>query len=182
MADFALPTLAIAAAVLLVGAGVAHLGRPGDLRAALDAQRLLPPVGRAAVARLLGAGEVAVGLAAGWQLLTGRTGAPGLAGLAVALVGLGFAVLLVVLLRYRPGTPCGCAGGTDPVTVADLGRAVTVLTGGLALTADASGRWLGLDGAERATTLLAGLALALTVDLAARSHRTAIVDLGGVTP
>jgi hypothetical protein len=156
MAAFALPTLAVGAVVLLAAAGVAHTTQPARLRAALDRQALLPRRVRAALARVLGPAE----------LLLAAT-APLGSGPAVALLGAAFLVHLLVLLAARPDAPCGCTGDDAAVTPFDLGRALLVLAGGLALVADPSD----LGAAEQLTVVVAGVALALAVDLVARSQR-----------
>jgi hypothetical protein len=155
MATFLLPTLAVAAVTLLVVAGVGHLRHPAALRSALEAQRL---PARGLVARALGPVELLVALSA---LVTG---------VAVTAIGIGFLVVLLVLLRRETTAPCGCDGGADPVAPVDLGRAALVTAGGVALLAGLPD----LSGPEWATVLLAGVGLALAVDLAARSQAPAV--------
>lgn len=156
MADFLLPTLAVAAVALLLAAGVGHVRHPAALRRALDEQGLVPF--RGLVARGLGLVELAVAASA---LVTG---------VAVTLLGAGFVTLLLALLRRGDGAPCGCDGSAEPVAPVDLGRAAVVLGGGIALLLGLPA----LDAAEQATVLLAGVGLALAVDLAARSQAPAV--------
>ena len=162
MADFLLPTLAVGALALLAVAGVGHTRRSGELRDALDRQGLLPVRVRGLVSRLLGPVELAL-VALGLVVPA--------AGFAVAALGAGFVAHLVVLLRLRPDAPCGCDGDGSAVSPFDLGRALLVLAGGLAVAA----RPGGLDAAEQFVALVAGLGLALSVDLVARSQRPALV-------
>jgi hypothetical protein len=110
-------------ALLLVTSGWAKLWRPGAAAGALRAAGL-PSTNR--VARLLGAVEGAVGL--GCLLASGRQ-----LSIALAVLYLGFAGFLVVLLRspHRSGS-CGCVGATEaPPTwlhfLLDLGAALTGL-------------------------------------------------------
>jgi hypothetical protein len=170
MAAFLLPTLAVAVATLLLHAGTTHLRHPGALREALDRQDLLASRLRRPLAVSLGGVELAVGLAAA-VVLVGDTGSP-TAGLVVAALGVAFTTFLLVLRQARPEAPCGCGGthaaddaGVGPV---DVGRALLVLGGGLALATGAPGRLAGLDPIELATTIVAGIAVAAVVDVAAR--------------
>jgi hypothetical protein len=169
MADFLLPTLAVAATALLLRAGAAHLAHPGALREVLDRQDLVPPRLRRPLAVGLGGVELALGLVAGVALV-GDTGSSS-TGLVVAVLGAAFTAFLLVLRQARPAAPCGC-GGTDAelagVGPVDLGRAAVVLAGGLALAAGAAGRLAGLEASEQATTVVAGVAVVVVVDGAAR--------------
>jgi hypothetical protein len=159
---FLVPTLAVAALALLATAGVAHARHPAALRAALDRQDLLPAGLRALLSRALGPVELATAAAA--ALVPA-------AGVAVAVLGTAFVVHLAVLLRLRPDAPCGCDDGGAAVSPFDLGRAVLVLLGGLALAVRPGDLSVG----EQLTALAAGLALALAVDLVARSQRPPLV-------
>jgi hypothetical protein len=174
MADFLLPSLAVAAVALLLGAGATHLAHPGRLRVALDRQDLVRLGLRRPLAVLLGGVESAVALAAAVALVT-ETGSAA-AGLAVAAAGAGFSAFLLILIRLRPGAPCGCGGdGEGAVGPADVARSATVLLGGLALAGGAASRLADLASAERATVLLAGVALAAAVDVTARAHRPIVL-------
>lgn len=109
------------AAGLLVVAGVAKFPVPDAAMAALHSLRL--PSGRIA-ARLLGAGEVVVGL-----------GAIALGGLPAALgIGVGYAALLAVAARQRAKqVDCGCFGtAAAPVSRLHLGINATAALAGLA--------------------------------------------------
>jgi hypothetical protein len=170
MAEFLLPTLAVAALALLAAAGVAHTRHPAALREALDRQDLLPADLRTVVGRALGPIELGVAVVAA---------VVSEAGFAVAVLGAAFAVHLVVLLRLRPDAPCGCEAGRaagSAVSPFDLGRALLVLAGGVALVVLPHG----LTAAEALTALVAGVTLALAVDVVARSQRT--TDLLGSHP
>ena len=108
MADFLLPSLAVAAAVLLLGAGATHLAHPGRLRVALDRQDLVRQGFRRhwpcswAVSRSPWASPPRVALVT-------DTGAAA-TGLVVRRRRDRLRAFLLALLRLRPGAPCGCDG------------------------------------------------------------------------
>lgn len=85
------------------------------------------------VARLLGPIEIALGALV---LLGGSVGvavdrppgtpfgvAVGVAAMASAVLYVLFAAYLLRLLRIRPGSPCGCLGGDEPVSAFSVARA-----------------------------------------------------------
>jgi hypothetical protein len=170
-ADFALPTLAVSALALLAAAGVDHASHPRRLRGVLDRHALLPAPARTAVGSLLGPIELALA-AAGASVLAAAAPGPTAIGTLVAALGGLFLAYLGTLLRTRPGLPCGCSGPDDgQAGPFDLGRPALVLAGGLALATSAHERLASLGVAQRATTVLAGVALAMAVDLVARANR-----------
>jgi len=172
--DFALPVAALAATTLLAGAGAVHTARTSSLRDALTVQHLLPAPARRLVGATLGPLELVL---AGAGLLSVVAKGPATIGVAIAALGAGFFGFVALLLRRRPGTPCGCAGGADPTAPLDLGRALVVLAGGLAIVTGAGDRFASLAGPDRATALLAGVGLAMVVDLAARANRPATTTI-----
>jgi hypothetical protein len=106
-------SLVVAAALLLVAAGLAKLYAPGPAVTMLH--RLWPPRFVAAgLIRGIGAGEVAVALLAiGFG---NRAGAVALAAWYLAFTG-----VTVQLMRRSPATPCGCFGRAEsPVGVAHV--------------------------------------------------------------
>ncbi len=115
----ALTPLVLAAALVLCAAGVAKLRDPAAVTAALAMLGL--PAGPAA-ARVLGAGEIAVGL---WAALAPTR-------LSCALLGAvygAFAIVALVLARRR--ATCGCFGAHDtPASVVQ-----SLLSAGLAAVA-----------------------------------------------
>ncbi|WP_432496880.1 MauE/DoxX family redox-associated membrane protein [Kineococcus gypseus] len=148
----------LAGCALLLVAGVAKLRRPDGTARALRAQHL--PAGTGAV-RLLGAGEVALALAA-------LAGAPG-AAWAVAAAYAGFTAFVVVaLVRDAPLSSCGCFGEPDlPPT-----RTHVVVT---ALLAAASAGTAVAGTAGGAATGAAGLLAAGAPAAAAAAGLTALV-------
>ena len=95
------------------------------LRATLAAQGLLPARSRALVSVTLGPVELglAVALLLGWLLplpVVARVAA-----LAIALLMVVFAGYLALLLRRRPGAPCGCFG-SGTVSATAVARAALV--------------------------------------------------------
>lgn len=131
----------------LLVTGAWHLRHRGTLLPQLDQQDLIPRRGRALVASLIGPAEVLVGLLGGLALTRG-------AGLATAtalalLVYGSYAAFAAVLWRRRPGTPCGCAGGDEPISgwvVLRAGLLALVAGSGLA-TEVASLPWTSSTGA-----------------------------------
>lgn len=177
MSPFAGPLFA--AALLLLAAGAIKAIRPGSTRMALRTAGL--PNGPT-VARLVGAGEVAVALYA--LVFAGRLGAA-----AIAAAYLAFAVFAERLRRAgRGAAPCGCFGATSaPVGVSHVAINLVVVAtavGAIAWPSDPAVRAsteTPLGGAVFAgfTVLLAWLVLvALTVApelaAAARPRRAAI--------
>ncbi|MEW2358604.1 MauE/DoxX family redox-associated membrane protein [Spirillospora sp. NPDC029432] len=146
-------TGAVAVPLVLLVSLAGHLRRPGLLRAALRAQRTLPPPLAAPAAVLAVAAEALLGLAALAGLLLGRDAVlrPAL-GLAAALLAL-YAGYALRVARTRPAAPCGCAGDLAiPMTVWVAARAAA-----LALLAAAGAAWPP-PGEGTAVTVLAGLA------------------------
>lgn len=112
----------LAGAVLLLVAGALDsLDRP-RLAATLARQRLLGPRGRRVVGAALGPAQLAVGVVV---LALWVGGAPGFRESCAVPTALyaGFAAYLLVLVRRRPGAPCGCLGGDTPAGVQAIGRA-----------------------------------------------------------
>ena len=123
--------VALAGSLLLVTAGATHLRAPRDLAAVLAAQRLLAPRPRRLLAAVLGPGQLIIGMAAllTWVLdMATRAPFAAQAGLYAAFTG-----YLTVLLRRRPGAPCGCFGDDSPTGVPAIVRAtIAALASGLA--------------------------------------------------
>ena len=125
-----LGALAAAAALLLVGSGLAKLRAPAPVARTLVV--LLPALGRRrrrlpALARVLGAAELAVGTAV---LAFGGV-------LPFALLAAAYVAFAGVAIRLRTGdraVPCGCFGRVD----APVGAAHIVLTAGCAAVAAAA--------------------------------------------
>jgi hypothetical protein len=142
-----------AAAVLLLVAGVPKVLDPGPTQRAAE-QAGLPS--SAAVVRLLGVVEVAVGAAA---LLLGGP----LAAVAVAVAYLGFAAVVARGLVRGDMDSCGCFNGEDSPpsllhVVLDLGLAAAAV----AVALGPSTSWPRLAAVEPGTTLVTAL-LVLTV-------------------
>ena len=101
-------SLALAAALLLIGAGVGKVRAPQPAAAML--RRALPgglrTIARPALVRVAGLGEVAVGAA---TVLTGSRWALGL----LAAAYLAFLALSLRLAAAGSGAPCGCFGRAD---------------------------------------------------------------------
>lgn len=157
-----MPTLAgplHAIALLLLAAGAAKLARPAGTVVAL-AMAGVPA--RRWTARVLGAGEVIVALAA---LAVGGVVPAAL----LCLLHVGFAIFALRLVaRAGPAASCGCFGSTGaPVT-----RAHVVTTAGAALLAGAAAVAAvgGVGDAVRSTPLGGVPYLALVAGLAAVAH------------
>ena len=127
-----LGALSAAAALLLVGSGLAKMRSPAP--AARTIGVLLPALGRPqriplALARLVGGGELAAGVAV--LAFGGRVAAAVLAGCYLA-----FAFVAVRLLAGGTGVPCGCFGHSDaPVSAAHV--VLNVIGTGIAAAAAA---------------------------------------------
>lgn len=120
----ALAPLFATAAALLVLAGASKLRSPLTARAALRATGV--PVGDLA-ARLLGAGELALGAAClAWPT-------PLLAG-CLAAAYLGFAAVVTQLLRRGAAVPCGCFGA-DAFSASRLHAAMDLVAAAVCLAA-----------------------------------------------
>jgi hypothetical protein len=124
--------VAVAGAVLLVVAGIGHLRHLVGLRAVLGAQRLLPPRWRGPVAAFTAVAELTVGGSVLIVQLATHLPVAQMALLAAAqrvplaaqsAMYVAFAGYLVALRQLRPSAPCGCFGGSDPVTGSVIGRA-----------------------------------------------------------
>jgi hypothetical protein len=119
----------LAAALLLIGAGLAKMRSPGQAADMLRHAWWRPLRGRTSRVLVRGGGgiELAVGVAA---MVSGSR-------LAAALLGgcyLGFTIIAARLLRGGRRTSCGCFGATDsPVGAGHLG--VNVLAVGVAVAA-----------------------------------------------
>lgn len=118
-------TLTLAGGLLLAGAALGHLRDSAMLRATLAAQGLLPARQHALVSVTLGPVELglAVALLLGWLLPLPPLAQ--LAALAIALLMAAFAGYLALLLRRRPGAPCGCFG-SGTVSVTAVARAALI--------------------------------------------------------
>jgi hypothetical protein len=137
-------SVALAAALLLAGAGVAKLRAPHPAAAML--RRALPgplrTFARPAVVRLAGLGELAVALAA---VLTGGR-------VALALLAAAYAAFLVLSIRLATAptaTSCGCFGQADsPVGAGHVVLNLVALGSALVGAVRPPGAWLGrFDGA-----------------------------------
>lgn len=172
-----LGALAAAAALLLVGSGVAKLRSPAPVAQTLVV--LLPALGRRrrrlpALARVLGTAELAVGTAA---LAAGGRGPFAL----LAAGYLAFAAVAIRLRTGRPAVPCGCFGRVD----APVGAAHIVLNVGCAgvAMAAAAGSVGPLGGLLGSSAFVATVGLAQVVLLAWLGYLaiTALPALAGLT-
>ena len=143
----------LAAALLLIAAGAPKVRNPAEtLRSARETGL---PVS-AAIVRLFGAAEVAVGLAA--VLLGGPVPA-----LLVGASYLGFAVFVARGLVRKDLTSCGCFSGDDsPPSVLHVVLDTALAVSAFAVASAADSSWLG--GADASDTAALGL--------------TALVDAG----
>lgn len=121
MAEFGLPLASWTLALTLGGAGALHALRPAALASAL-ATHGWPAASRRPVAWTVIALEGGLGGAGVW--LAGRepAGADGLLPAAFGVLFVLFGVYTLMLLRRRPGVPCGCGLG-GPVSRVVVGRA-----------------------------------------------------------
>jgi hypothetical protein len=169
----AVRALAASAALLVIVSGLAKLRTPQPAVRLLAALGLPRAVRRGAVARILGAGEIAVGV--GYLATSSR-----IAAIVLAAAYLGFAATVAAAMVRRTGVPCGCFGAGD----AEPGRAhlaVTVLAATVAIGAAIDpGRlhWHGLAGVVLAAqtvlmTCLAWVVLTLLPELAVVRRRLA---------
>ncbi|WP_298748623.1 MauE/DoxX family redox-associated membrane protein [uncultured Serinicoccus sp.] len=164
--------LAVASAwavgLVLLVSGLSHVRAPRSTQAALSAHDLLPSSTHRWLALVLGPVELVLAVA----LLAGGLGVLGgpvarVLGLGAALLCLGFAAYLRVVLRRTAGqeVPCGCGLGATPVTGWSVVRAG--LLGALALAAVTlpTGPWTALPGApvwaQAVVAAAGGLALAV---------------------
>lgn len=125
-------------ALVLIAAFAGHLRAPRTLPAALTAHRTMPAPFVWPVAVVVVAVEGVLGAGVGYAALTGHAHALTLSGGAGAVLFAGYAAYSLLVLRARPGVPCGCSsgrGGDAPMTgwvtvraaalaVASLGAAV----------------------------------------------------------
>jgi hypothetical protein len=99
---------------LLVFSGIEHAARRTRFRDVLAEQRVWPRAGTAAVAAVVIATELGIGMLG----LLGMLAGPGLAMPALVAASLLFAAYtayVTYLLRRRPYAPCGCSSGDHPV-------------------------------------------------------------------
>lgn len=164
MTAFVGPALAVAAAMLLGRAGLTHLRNRADLRHALDAQDLVPARARPTLARALGPIELIAASLTAAALVTAHPFLAVAAAVTVVALGAAFVVLLLTIRRVRPAAPCGCHGNDQTATRASVARAGLVLVGGVAVATGAVNAAASLDPTAAATTLVAGLAIALVAD------------------
>jgi hypothetical protein len=152
-------TGAVAVPLVLLGSLAGHARRPGLLAVALRAQRTLPAALVRPVAALVLAAEAVLGLSAAAGLLLGQDALlRGALGGAAALLAV-YAAYGLFLARTRPAVPCGCTGDLDsPTTVWVAARAAALA---LLASAGAFRGFGGMDGAETAITVTAGLAFAV---------------------
>jgi hypothetical protein len=147
-------------AMTIVSSALHHLAKWRDFRADIAAQRLLPPSAVAAAVTLvelvLGGGLclIAVGVVDGDALR--RTGP-----LLAAATFTGYAVYAAVLVRFRPGAPCGCGTAQRPVSVWAVARAA--MLAGVAAIATGGGAWTHLDTAQAAAVAVIALTSALAL-------------------
>ncbi len=128
--------VAVGGALLLLAGGVAHLRRPRHLAAVLAAQRLVPRGLHRPLSVIVAVIEAGVGAAAVTGWLTGAR----LPMAAVAVVYAAFGGYTAVLRVRRPGSPCGCLGGSTAVSWGVVARAWVFCAGAAAaavLDADA---------------------------------------------
>ena len=142
MIDPLIRTLAAAAALLLAASGVAKLQRPDPAATTVLRLRFLRLPGRPraqALVRVIGAGELGVGLAV---LVTGSRPAAAL----LAAAYLAFAAVAVVLLRAGGArVSCGCFGSVDsPLGAAHLALNVAAGAAGFAAVLRPPGPGAGL--------------------------------------
>lgn len=165
-AAMVLAAMAQGAVGLLLWAGMGHLRHAGPLRAALEAQALLPRAIHGPVAVSLPVAELAVGGYALVMLVAApRRSAPAL--VTVAVVYLALASYTALVLRIRPKAPCGCFGDGAPITAAVVTRAAgAAAAAGLCAATVDSVAW-----SLSARVLCLGAGLALTA--VARSFATA---------
>ncbi|MCK2243819.1 MULTISPECIES: MauE/DoxX family redox-associated membrane protein [unclassified Crossiella] len=159
MLSAVLNAAALGAALLLLVAGLGHLRERRLFLATLRAQRLLPARLHVPVSLLTPASELLAGaLTVSTVLLPALPRPLVLPQAALYLVFTGY---LAILVRTRPGTPCGCFNARSPATWATVLRAVLAALATLVTTfvPPAPGPWL-------LPVLAAGVLLALTAWLA----------------
>ncbi|WHT17631.1 hypothetical protein N8J89_31565 [Crossiella sp. CA-258035] len=122
----------LGAALLLLVAGLGHLRERTLFLATLRAQRLLPPTVHRPVSLLTPATELlAAALTTATVLLPSLPRALLLPQTALYLA---FAAYLGILVRTRPGTPCGCFNSRSPATWATVLRATLAAAATLVTT------------------------------------------------
>lgn len=113
---------AIAAGMMLILAGFAHLAHPRRLGDIIVRQRLLPATVATPAAALFAAVEVSVGV---WLFAALVTGSSAPLVLTAAMYA-AFTIHIARLLRLPDAAPCGCTSGTRPANVWALGRAAAL--------------------------------------------------------
>ncbi len=168
-------TIRAAAACLFFGTAIPKLRDFGAFRMAVSGYALLPDSAVGAVAALLLAGEIAVGLC---LLLPGSGNAPMFG--AAALLSLYTAAIAINLARGRRSIDCGCSGPEvrRPLSGGLVARNVVLIAGVLLATLPVSQRsWMWVD---TLTVLACAATLALLHSAAelAASHATRF-EVGG---
>ena len=109
---------------LLAWAGVIH-GRHGDeLALTLEKHGTFPHRLAASVAAVVAAGELTIGICGFVTAILGLDAALAVLGVGATLVYGSYAVYSGVLMRARPGVPCGCSPRrADPISLITVIRA-----------------------------------------------------------
>jgi hypothetical protein len=150
-------------ALVLLAAFAGHVRAPRALPAALTAHRtvrapLVWPIAVLAVAL-----EGVLGVDIGYAVLTGQGRTLTLAAGAAAILLAGYAAYSLLVMRTRPGVPCGCSsgrGGDAPMTGWVAVRATALALASLGAAAGA-GSAADSHGAHIAITLLASAGFAV---------------------
>lgn len=122
----------LGAALLLLVAGLSHLRERLLFLGTLRAQRLLPPALHRPVALLTPITELLVAALTTVTVLLPSV--PRALLLPQTALYLAFATYLGILVRTRPGTPCGCFNSRSPATWATVARAVLAAAATLVTT------------------------------------------------
>lgn len=107
---------AYACGFVLIPVGLSHLLDRHVLRDALNKQGMVPPALRSVVSSLVPSAELSLGVALAVGQFTEFSSVVSAAGSASCMLFLAFAAYLRVLIRTRPGVPCGCGGKDEPVS------------------------------------------------------------------
>lgn len=154
----------LAALGSLLVAGWAHARNPNELAGTLRQQRVWPTRIVPGAARVIGPLEIALG-AASLVHLTWRSNSPSLLifPAVASLLLFSYGVYSLFVLTRRPGAPCGCSAGNEPMTSTVPIRAFVYGTA-LGAAAVQSRPVVVLDGtlSQAAVTLLAALAIGIT--------------------
>jgi hypothetical protein len=150
-------------ALVLLAAFAGHLRAPRTLPAALTAHRTVPALLVRPVAVVAAALEGVLGAGIGYAALTGHSRALTLSGGAGAVLLAGYATYSLLVLRARPGVPCGCSsgrGGDAPMTGWVTVRAAVLAVASLGAAVGA-GPATGSGGAHAVIVLLASAVFAV---------------------